>query len=212
LRRGLDRALFSPERRDRGWFERRFSLPPGRLVAMYAGKLDAGKNVPLLAPVIQGARAAGLPVHLFCAGAGAEQATLEAALGPALTCAGPLAQDELARAYASADLFLFPSQIDEFGNAALEALASGLPALVAHGSGFAARMADCPAVRVLPGGDPEPWIAAVGELAAPSRREAMGRVARAYVEAQVPSWGEVLEQDLLPVWQAAVQGRKWSRR
>jgi hypothetical protein len=40
----------------------------------------------------------------------------------------------------------------------------------------------------------------------------MGRVARAYVEAQVPSWGEVLEQDLLPVWQAAVQGRKWSRR
>lgn len=204
LRRGLDRTLFSPARRDRAWFAERFSLPADRPIAMYAGKLSAGKNVGLLAPAVAAVRQAGVPVHLLCAGTGAEQAALEAALGESLTCCGPLSQAELARAYASADLFLFPSAIDESGNAAVEALASGLPALLAAGSGVAARMADCLGLRVLPGDDPAGWAAAIIDLAsAPERRAEMGRAARAYVEARVPSWGEVLEQDLLPVWRAA---------
>jgi glycosyltransferase involved in cell wall biosynthesis len=204
LRRGLDRALFNPAKRDRAWFEARFGLPPGQLIAMYAGKLNVGKNVPLLVPVIENARRAGAAVHLFCAGAGAEQEALGAALGSALTCAGPLAQEELARAYASADLFLFPSIIDESGNAAVEALASGLATLLAAGSGVAVRMADCAGVRVLPGDDPEGWAAAIVELAAaPERLHRMWRAARAYVEARVPTWREVLVEDLLPVWRAA---------
>ena len=213
IRRGLDRSLFSPARRDRAWFERRFGLRPGDVIAVYAGKLNAGKNVPLLAPVIEAARARGIAVHLFCAGEGAERAQLQAALGPAGTFAGLLSQEELARVYASADLFLFPSEIDEFGCAAQEALACGLPVLAARGSGFASRMADCLSVRVLPGDDPEPWARAIADLAAaPHRRRAIGMAGRAYVEARVPSWGEVLEQDLLPVWRAAAQTRQPARR
>jgi glycosyltransferase involved in cell wall biosynthesis len=204
LRRGLDRELFSPARRDRAWFEARFGIPPGHLVLMYAGKLNAGKNVLLLAPVLQQARQRGVAAHLLCAGAGSEREALEAALGPAVTCPGALAQDELARAYASADLFLFPSMIDESGNAAVEALASGLPALLAAGNGVASRMADCAGLQVLPGDRPEPWAAAIAELAAaPERHAAMGRAARLYVEARVPSWGDVLIEDLLPVWHRA---------
>ena len=110
--------------------------------------------------------------HLFCAGEGDERAPLQAALGPASTFAGLLTQDELARIYASADLFLFPSEIDEFGSAAQEALASGLPVLAARGSGFASSMANCPAVRVLPGDDPEPWAAVIADLAAAPHRRA----------------------------------------
>jgi glycosyltransferase involved in cell wall biosynthesis len=208
LRRGLDRALFSPERRERGWFQERFGLPRDHLIAMYAGKLNTGKNVLLLIPIVEQARQAGIPVHLFCAGTGAERAALEAALGPTLTCAGQLDQEELARAYASADLFLFPSVIDESGNAAVEAMASGLPALLAAGSGVATRMADCAAVRVLPGDAPEAWVAALAEMAAsPQHLKALGRAARAYVEARVPSWRDVLMEDLLPVWHAAVRAR-----
>src|SRR5712692_6329535 len=110
-------------------------------------------------------------------------------LGLTITCAGTLGQNELARAYASADLFLFPSMIDESGNAAVEALAAGLPALLAAGSGVATRMADCAGLRVLPGDRPEPWVAAIGELAgAPRLRATMARAARAYIEARVPSW------------------------
>lgn len=204
LRRGLDRAMFAPERRDRFWFEQRFALPPGRLIAIYAGKLNAGKNVKLLAPIVDAARRSGVELHLFCAGDGDERATLEAALGSAVTCAGNLEQDELARAYASADLFLFPSAIDQWGFAAVEAMASGLPALLAAGSGVATRMADCPGLRVLPADDPLPWAETIVELGAfANHRAAMGKAARAYVEARVPSWREVVCQDLLPVWQAA---------
>jgi glycosyltransferase involved in cell wall biosynthesis len=208
LRRGLDRTLFSPRRRDRAWLQRRFALPPEHVIALYAGKLDAGKNVPLLAPAVAAARAAGAPVQLLCAGAGSEGPALAAALGPAVTLPGTLPQDELARAYASADLFVFPSMIDESGNAAVEALASGLPALLAAGSGVATRMADCAGLRVLPGDVSAPWTAAIVELAAaPEQRKAMSRAARSYVEARVPSWREVLEEDLLPLWQRAA-GRK----
>jgi glycosyltransferase involved in cell wall biosynthesis len=134
--------------------------------------------------------------------------TLESALGPGLTCSGMLDQDELARAYASADLFLFPSTIDESGNAAVEALACGLPALLAAGSGVATRMADCAGLRVLPGDRPELWAAAITELAgARMRLAAMAAAAQAYTEEHVPSWGDILAEDLLPVWQAAAVAR-----
>ncbi|MBV8200135.1 MAG: glycosyltransferase, partial [Acidobacteria bacterium] len=204
LRRGLDRARFNPARRDRAWFEARFQVPAGRFALLYAGKLNAGKGAPLLAAIVQRACRQGVPVHLVCAGSGPEWAPLEAALAPAVTCCGTLAQDELARAYASADLFLFPSAIDESGNAAVEALASGLPALLAAGSGVAARMADCAGVRVLPGDDAGAWAAAIAELAAaPQGLSARAAAARAYVEAHVPSWTQVLAEDLVPVWRSA---------
>jgi hypothetical protein len=76
------------------------------------------------------------------------------------------------------------------------------------GSGVATRLADCPGLVVLPGDRPKPWAAAIIELAAaPRRRAVMAQAARAYVEARVPSWSEVLTEDLLPVWQAAA-GRR----
>jgi len=208
LRRGVDHRLFSPERRDRAWFEHRFGLPAASLIVMYAGKLNAGKNVPLLVSVIERVAACGVPVHLFCAGAGEERENIAARLGRLATCAGPLTQEELARAYASADLFAFPSVIDESGNAAVEALACGLPALLAAGSGVALRVADCAAAAVLPGDDPSAWAAAIVDLAgAPARRAELRRASRAYIEARVPSWAQVLTEDLLPVWRGAAARR-----
>jgi glycosyltransferase involved in cell wall biosynthesis len=209
LRRGLDRALFRPARRDRAWLETRFGLPPGQFVAIYAGKLNTGKNVQLLAPAVAGARQRGLPVHLLCPGKGDLHDSLLEQLGGAVTLPGVLAQDELARALASADLFLFPSTIDESGNAAVEALAAGLPALLACGSGVAVRMADCSAVRVLPGDDAVAWAATIAALAAdPARCRELGKIARAYIETEVPSWEEVVIEDLFPVWCQAARLRR----
>jgi glycosyltransferase involved in cell wall biosynthesis len=210
LRRGFDRTLFHPERRDRAWLEQRFGVPAGHFVVMYAGKLNSGKNVPLLAPAIElarqiGSQRGGAPIHLFCAGKGDRRDALAARLGDAVTLPGMLPQEELARTYASADLFAFPSMIDESGNAAVEAMASGLPALLAAGSGVATRMADCPAVRVLPGDAPQVWAGAIAAFATdPDSCRELGSTARGYIEAEVPSWGEVVCEDLLPVWQAAV--------
>jgi glycosyltransferase involved in cell wall biosynthesis len=210
LRRGLDRALFTPERRDRSWFETRFGLPRSQFVVMYAGKLNPGKNACLLGPAIAAARQSGLPIHLFCAGAGELRDSLMAQLGGAVTLPGVLAQDELARAYASADLFAFPSMIDESGNAPVEAMAAGLPALLAVGSGVAARLRDCPAARVLPGDAPLAWAEAIVALAgAPQRCRELGALARDHIASTVPTWREVLGDDLLPVWQEAAAVR-WS--
>jgi glycosyltransferase involved in cell wall biosynthesis len=101
--------------------------------------------------------------------------------------------------------------IDESGNAAVEALASGLPALLAAGSGVATRMADCPAVRVLPGDAPHLWAEAIAALAAePGRCRELGAEARAYIEAEVPSWAQVVDEDLLPVWREAVAATRWT--
>ena len=212
LRRGFDRTLFSPRRRDRAWLGQRFGVPAGHFVVMYAGKINNGKNAPLLGPAIERARQSELPIHLFCAGEGDRRDALAAQLGPAATLPGVLTQEELARAYASADLFAFPSMIDEFGNAAVEAMASGLPALLAAGSGVAARMRDCAAVRVLPGDTPLPWAEAIVEFAVePGRCREFGALARAYIEAEVPSWSQVVGEDLLPVWQRAAAAR-WTSR
>ncbi len=213
LRRGIDRRRFRPELRDRQWLEARFGIPAGCFVVMYAGKVNSGKNVPFLGSVIEMVRQSGRAIHLFCAGKGDQHDALAARLGDAVTLPGALPQEELARAYASVDLFGFPSTIDESGNAAVEALASGVPALLAAGSGVATRMADCPAVRVLPGDAPQPWAAAIAEFAAePGRCRLLGASARDYVEAAVPSWAEVVEEDLLPVWQAAAASRRWTSR
>jgi glycosyltransferase involved in cell wall biosynthesis len=208
LRRGFDRALFNPNQRDRSWLEARFSVPPDHFVVMYAGKLNSGKNVPLLAPAIEMARHSGLPIHLFCAGEGDYRDQLAARLGDAVTLPGVLPQEELARAYASVDLFVFPSMIDELGNAAIEALASGVPALLAAGSGVARCMAGCPAVRVLPGNAPQIWASMIAGFAAEPRccRE-LGAKARAYVDAEMPTWEEVVSEDLLPIWQEAAATR-----
>jgi glycosyltransferase involved in cell wall biosynthesis len=209
LRRGCDRSLFDPDKRDRAWLEARFGVPAGQFVAMYAGKLNGGKNVPLLGRAVELARQGGWPIHLLCAGEGEERDALAARLGNAVTLPGVLPQDELAHVYASVDLFLFPSMIDEAGNAAVEALASGVPTLLAAGSGVAMRMADCPAVRVLPGDTPHAWASMIaGFAAAPEKSRELGAAARAYIETAVPSWREIVAEDLLPVWQAAATTRR----
>lgn len=81
-----------------------------------------------------------------------------------------------------------------------EALASGLPVLA---TASMARLVE-PGVTglVLPDDDPRAWAEAIAGLAA-ERRAAMGRAARAFAEARLPSWRDVLVEDLLPRWREA---------
>ncbi len=91
----------------------------------------------------------------------------------------------------------------------LEALASGLPVLVARDSGMGRAVRENETGLVLPGADPASWQRALAELAAqPTRRHAMARAARDYAESVVPSWHDVLAQDLLPRWEQATRQRR----
>ena len=126
MQRGVDTALFSPLWRTR--------TDDGRLVLGYVGRLSVEKNVALLVRIERELEALGLPVRFLIVGHGNEEALLRRELhGAEFT--GVLRGEALARAYANMDLLVFPSHTDTFGNVVLEALASGVPAIVTPDGG-----------------------------------------------------------------------------
>jgi glycosyltransferase involved in cell wall biosynthesis/predicted metal-dependent phosphoesterase TrpH len=134
--RGVDVAHFSPAKRDPSRF------PADRVNVLYAGRLTREKGVDLLADAFLAARAREPRLHLVLAGGGPEEERLRARLGHAATFLGWLDGEELAASYASADLFLFCSQTDTFGQVVLEAQASGLPVVAVAAGGPAELIAD----------------------------------------------------------------------
>lgn len=203
LRRGIDHLLFHPGKRNRPWLAAAYGIPPERLVVIYVGRLNCGKNVLFLVDAISELLARGVDAHLLCIGDGDDRATILRRLGSRASCPGCIEPLELARHYASADVFAFPSLIEESANVLPEALASGLPVLVAREGGMGRVIAEGETGRVLPGNATAPWSDAVAMFAADSElRRRMGVAARRRAERAVPSWSEVLRSDLLPVWQA----------
>ncbi len=118
--RGVDLARFDPKLRTPG-------LLAGELNVLYAGRLTEEKGVDLLADAFEAAHWRDPRLHLVLAGGGPEEPRLRERLGDRATFLGWLSGGELARVYASADVFLFASQTDTFGQVLLEAQASGLP-------------------------------------------------------------------------------------
>ena len=130
--RGVDLDRFRPELRDPA---AALGAPAERINVLYAGRLTREKGADLLADAFLLARAAEPRLHLCLAGGGPEEDALRARLGGAATFLGWLEGDDLARAYASADVFLFASRTDTFGQVLLEAQASGLPVVAVDEGG-----------------------------------------------------------------------------
>lgn len=131
--RGIDANLFSPYKRSLEW-RRAQGVGDGEVVISFVGRLVKEKNTGLLADTYQELGRRGLSFRAMLVGNGPEEQRLRAALPKALF-PGFLHGEDLARAYASSDIFLFPSESETFGNVTLEAMASGLPAVCANASG-----------------------------------------------------------------------------
>jgi phosphatidylinositol alpha 1,6-mannosyltransferase len=126
--RGVETIAFSPEYRDRNGTGDAFVLG-------FCGRLSVEKNVFLLARIRTELIARGIGNFRFLIiGHGKEEAWLRQHL-PNAEFTGVLHGAELACAYANMDLFVFPSHTDTFGNVVLEALASGVPAIVTPDGG-----------------------------------------------------------------------------
>jgi len=126
MSRGIDMERFSPVHRSR--VDQDF-------VIGYVGRLSPEKNVRMLAEMERGLIKAGMRNYRFLiVGHGSEHAWLSSVMERA-TLPGVLRGEDLARAYASMDAFVFPSATDTFGNVVLEALASGVPAIVTRDGG-----------------------------------------------------------------------------
>jgi glycosyltransferase involved in cell wall biosynthesis len=133
LPRGLDTELFHPARRDPAFF-RKFGTFNGEVRLLYVGRISREKDLDLLAKAYRRLRNEGLPIQLFVVGHGPYSEAFAKSL-PEAFFTGYLKGTELATAYASADVFVFPSTTDTFGNVILEAQASGLPVVVSDSGG-----------------------------------------------------------------------------
>jgi glycosyltransferase involved in cell wall biosynthesis len=147
------------------------------------------KNVALLARVQQELERKGHKSFRFLiVGHGSEEGWLRERL-PRAEFAGVLKGEALATAYANMDLFVFPSHTDTFGNVVLEALASGVPAIVTPDGGPRMIVRDGETGRVAP--DMEFASATAGILGDPGKHAAMRKAARAY--ALTANWDAVFE-------------------
>ncbi|MEI6167599.1 MAG: glycosyltransferase [bacterium] len=134
LPRGVDLARFNPGKRDENYWKH-YGLN-GNLKMLYVGRVSREKNIKTLLEAFHLARSTTPNLDLIVVGDGPELETFRQEAGDRNICfTGFLTGDALAAAYASADLFVFPSDSDTFGNVVLEAHASGLPAIVSTQGG-----------------------------------------------------------------------------
>jgi glycosyltransferase involved in cell wall biosynthesis/predicted metal-dependent phosphoesterase TrpH len=183
--RGVDTQRFAPAVRAPERAARALNV-------LYAGRITSEKGVELLADAFLLANAREPRLHLLLAGGGPERDALGARLGDRASFLGWLEGDELAAAYARADIFVFPSSTDTFGQVVLEAQASGLPVLAVGRGGPLSLIEDRVSGLLC---EPEaPAMAhALSELAAsPLLRERLSGAALA--AARTRTWESALER------------------
>jgi glycosyltransferase involved in cell wall biosynthesis len=180
--RGVNAELFDPAKRQRNPDDRQTILG-------FVGRMSVEKNVALLVRIQQELEAQGETNFRFLMiGQGKQEAWLRERL-PRAEFAGVLKGEPLAQAFARMDLFVFPSHTDTFGNVVLEALASGVPAIVTPDGGPPTIVRDNLTGRIV--GDDGFTAAIAALLADPARHAQMRQAARAY--ALAASWDSVFE-------------------
>ncbi len=151
LPKGVDTKLFSPKKRS-SMLRRQWGVRPGGLVGLYVGRIAAEKNLPLVVEAFREIQRRIPDFRGVFVGDGPKLEELRRE-HPDFVFAGILRGEALAEHYASADLFVFPSLTETFGNVTLEAMASGLAVVafdyaaarqhIEHGvNGFAAPFGD----------------------------------------------------------------------
>lgn len=132
-RPGVDTVLFDPARRQESWRQRLSAGHPNDLLLVCISRLAREKQIAQLVPVLR-----ALPgVRLALVGDGPERTNLEQAfVGLPAHFAGMQRGEDLAAAYAAGDVFVLPSTTETLGLVALEAMAAGVPAVVANAGGL----------------------------------------------------------------------------
>ena len=132
--RGVDPAQFHPSFRSEE-FRRRLGLAPGDLLVAYVGRVAREKDIGLLLDVWPEIAARHPRATLAVVGQGPLEGSIRKRRLPRVHVTGLLQGKALSEAYASADVYTFPSPTETFGNSLLEALASGLPSIAADTGG-----------------------------------------------------------------------------
>ncbi len=132
--RGVDPAVFNPGHRSEE-YRRRFGAGPDDLLVTYIGRIAKEKDLRLLVDAWRALGSRRGNAQLVFVGRGPLEDEIRRSGIPGIHLAGLLRDRALSIAYASADLFVFPSPTETFGNSLIEAMASGLPSLAANAGG-----------------------------------------------------------------------------
>lgn len=170
LPRGLDTELFNPKHRDETFWKKRGAK---HKVVLYVGRVSKEKELALLVEVAREMEQRNVKCSFAFVGEGPYREELQGLL-PDAVFTGILTGKELGIAYASADIFIFPSTTDTFGNVVIEATASGLPVLVSDIGGPAELVSGPQLGKVVPARNARAWSDALqGLLEKPIPRETL---------------------------------------
>ncbi len=206
--RGVDSQTFSPEHRSLEW-RRRITGDAETPILLYAGRLSYEKNLNDLVAAFSAVSDTG--AWLALVGDGPARADIQQALaGKRVIFTGYLKGEALSRAYASADLFAFPSVTETFGQVVMEAMASGLPVVGYDAEGVRDSVSNGETGILAPARDVHGFTRAIRLLLDdPERRYRQGLRARAHAEAQ--SW-ETLLDGLVGAYARISAGQPWDAK
>ena len=175
--RGVDTTLFDPARR-RQRLRERWGVAPDGLAVIYVGRIAAEKNLGLAIEAFRRIREQRPDSRFVWVGTG----PVAARLGrehPEFVFTGMRLGEDLAEHFASADLFLFPSLTETFGNVTIEAMASGVPTIAFDYGAARVHLRDPEHGRLVASGDDAAFVTAAVEVAADAdKRRHMGVAAR----------------------------------
>jgi glycosyltransferase involved in cell wall biosynthesis len=187
--RGVDLERFSPAHRDDALRREWGAEGP---VLLYVGRIAAEKRVELALQAFAAARRIQPRLSMVVVGEGPRRQALEIEF-PDVRFVGNQTGAALSACYASADIFLFPSETDTFGNVTLEALASGLPVVAFDLAAASEHVIDRISGRLVPPGNDAAFVIATCQISSPSREfSSMRAAARRGVSAQ--DWDSVLSR------------------
>ena len=189
LARGVDRQLYPPGRRSQA-LRANWGVYDDDLAVINVGRMAAEKNLPLVIRAFAAIRARVPRARLIFVGDGPERARLQQTHPEHVYC-GMRSGEELACHYASADLFLFPSLTETFGNVTLEALASGLCVVAYRHAAAAELIRDGDNGVLAEAGDESDFIAAALLTAAADRETLAHMRSRAVASIADHDWEHI---------------------
>ncbi len=197
--RGVDTARFSPARRSPAW-RTRHGIGTDELVILHVSRLVREKRLDTLTAALNRLDVAH---HVVIVGDGPDRGFAQEEL-PHAIFTGFLTGDELATAYASSDIFVFPSDSESFGNVTLEAMASGLPCVCADATGSRSLVVAGETGLLADASDAQGFADNLSVLAGDAAmRQRMGQAARA--RALTFSWDETMAR-MLGYYRALLAG------
>ncbi len=189
--RGVDTQLFSPARRSDA-LRQTWGVQPDAPVVLHVGRLAPEKNLPALGLAFDAIRQRRPDAKLVLVGDGPLRSRLQWQYPDAIF-AGMRCGDDLAAHYASADVFVFPSMTETFGNVTLEAMASGLAIATYRYAAAAEHLEHGVNALLAPFDDAKALVAqAVALVAEPARARCLGAHARCAAEQL--GWPRLVDQ------------------